>query len=167
MIGLLLGASTVGLLAGAAGGVLAVLLPFPVRAVLAGTVLAIVVVREISGRPWRGLQNRRLVPQEIIARGNVEGPLQFGFEMGTGMRTFSPSALPHLLVALVVLAGGPAVGAVAGLGFAAGRALVPLSRGSAADRYGWDAALRRQAGWLLRLSVTGFVAALAASHALT
>ena len=31
------------------------------------------------------------------------GALQFGFEMGTGMRTYSPSALPHLALAAVVL----------------------------------------------------------------
>lgn len=153
-------------MAGAVGGIVTALVPSAVRVAAVVAVVVAVVAREASGRPWRRLQNRRLVPQDIVARGQVEGPLQFGFEMGTGLRTFSPSALPHLLLFLVVLAGGLAEGLAAGAGFALGRALVPLARGAAARRTDWDAELQRTSAWLLRVSALGFVAALVASREL-
>jgi hypothetical protein len=155
----------VGLVAGAVGGIVTAVVPAGPRALAVAALGALVLLREASGRPWRRLQNRRLVPPEIIPRGQVEGPLQFGFEMGTGMRTFSPSALPHLLLAVVVLTGGLAEGLVAGLGFALGRSLVPWVR-SVGGRLDWDARLRRSSAWLLRVSALAFLGALVASGAL-
>jgi hypothetical protein len=102
--------------------------------VLAGAVLAF----ELAGRPLSLPQNRRAVPQSVIPRSNVAGPLQFGFEMGTGVRTFMPTALPHVLLLTVVLVGGVAPGIGAGLGFGLGRALMPLLRARQPDPRAWD-----------------------------
>jgi len=97
---------------------------------------------EVSGQAYRLPQNRRLVPQTIVASDAVGGPLQFGFEMGTGMRTFAPSALPLGAVAIALLWSPSAVeGLALGLGFASGRALaIPARR---VDPERWD---RRVAG---------------------
>ena len=88
-------------------------------------------------------QNRRLVPENVFRFGPVIGPFQFGIEMGTGMRTFAPSALPHLLVLFVVLAMTALLGLVAALGFGTGRALMGMSSVLSGDPGRWDAAWRR------------------------
>lgn len=73
-------------------------------------------------------QNARQVPSWV-----TEGPPShffiFGVEMGTGTRTFAPTALPHLLALTVLVAPTVAVAGGAALGFATGRSLaVPLYR---------------------------------------
>jgi hypothetical protein len=92
---------------------------------------------EITGRANRLPQNRRLVPQTILAADGVTGPLQFGFEMGTGLRTYAPSALPLAAVVMALLWAPAAIeGLAVGVGFGLGRSLVlPGRRG---DPDGWD-----------------------------
>jgi transposase-like protein len=41
----------------------------------------------------------RQVPQDVFARGLYRAALQFGFEMGTGVRTYVPATTPYLLAA--------------------------------------------------------------------
>lgn len=50
-------------------------------------------------------------------------PFQFGFEMGTGLRTLLPTAAPHLIAAAVLLTPGMTLLAAlaTGLGFGFGR----------------------------------------------
>jgi len=87
-------------------------------------------------------QNARQVPQSVIDDGHRYGALQFGFEMGTGVRTYMTSGLPHALaVALLVLPSLPAA-LMAGVAFGAGRALMTLTRHAHPDRSAWDTALR-------------------------
>ncbi|HVL86260.1 MAG TPA: hypothetical protein VM367_18490 [Pseudonocardia sp.] len=101
------------------------LVPAPVREVLLGLAAVAVVGREAGLWRLRVPENARLVPERVQHLGEW-GALQFGFEMGTGMRTYSPSALPHLvLLAIVLVVPFPAGFAVA-TGFAAGRLAMPL-----------------------------------------
>ncbi len=71
-------------------------------------------------------ENRRQIPAEVFGASLIRGALRFGFEMGTGVRTYVPTAAPYLLLAGLLLA-RPTLGAalLVGLGFALGRA-VPM-----------------------------------------
>jgi hypothetical protein len=112
------------------------LVPGPVRAVAASVAAVAVLGREL--RLWRFPvpENARLVPEDVQHQGHW-GALQFGFEMGTGMRTYSPSALPHLVLAAVVLVVPlPAALAVAA-GFAVGRWTMPVLSNAWSDDGGW------------------------------
>jgi hypothetical protein len=112
------------------------LLPGPARAAVFAVAAAVVLGRELG--IWRlpVPENARLVPEDVQHRGQW-GALQFGFEMGTGMRTYSPSALPHLVLAAVVLVVPlPAAFAVAA-GFAAGRWTMPVLSNAWSDDGGW------------------------------
>ncbi|MEO3927137.1 hypothetical protein ABGB07_25200 [Micromonosporaceae bacterium B7E4] len=103
------------------------LLPAPVRlgplALLAGAVL----LREAGLLTLPVPENRRLVPEAVQHRGRFLGTIQFGFEMGTGMRTYSPSALPHLVLLAILLAVPFAGALTAGIGFAAARWIMPAA----------------------------------------
>lgn len=107
------------------GAVPQALVPELVLRGLFGVAALAVLGREAGLWHFRVPENRRLVP-ERVQHLREWGALQFGFEMGTGMRTYSPSALPHLCVAAVVLV-LPFPGAfVLAAGFAAGRLAMPL-----------------------------------------
>lgn len=145
-------------MAGAVGGVVS-LVPAAPRTWLAAGTLAVMLGFELAGRPLNLPQNRRLVPQDVIRRADVEGPLQFGFEMGTGVRTFMPTALPHALVVIVVLLGGLGPGILAGLGFGLGRALMPIARVRHGDPAGWDRLLAHRLRLVGRLCAAAFALA--------
>lgn len=78
--------------------------------------------------PVRIPQNARQVPERVQLRGPRYGALQFGFEMGTGLRTFMTSVLPHAIALCALLFLPTADAVLAGMGFGAGRAAVPLAR---------------------------------------
>jgi hypothetical protein len=52
------------------------------------------------------------------------GSVQFGAEMGTGMRTYSPTGLPHVVAISLFLLESWSDALMAGAGFALGRALM-------------------------------------------
>ncbi|MFJ2031766.1 hypothetical protein [Streptosporangium sp. NPDC087985] len=156
----MIGALLAGLLTGALGG-LASIITEAVRLWVLAPITVVIMLFELAGRPLSLPQNRRLVPQDVIPRSDFSGPLQFGFEMGTGVRTFTPTALPQLLVLVVVLAGGLGPGLLAGLGFGVGRALMPLSRALSGDPRQWDTELLASTAWVGRLCATGFLLSLA------
>jgi hypothetical protein len=135
--GLLGGALLSGLIAGILGGVVAAA-PDVLRWALLLPPAGLVLAFELAGRPLSLPQNRRAVPQTVIPRSHISGPLQFGFEMGTGVRTYMPTALPHLLALVVILVGGIGPGLAAGFGFGTGRALMPLVRAWHGDHRRWD-----------------------------
>ena len=110
--------------------------PGPARAVMLA-VPAVAVLGHELGLWWFPVpENARLVPEDVQHRGQW-GALQFGFEMGTGMRTYSPSALPHLVLGAVVLVVPlPAALGVAA-GFAAGRWIMPVLSNAWSDDGGW------------------------------
>jgi hypothetical protein len=133
VVGLYLGSAAV---AAALYGVAVVLrdlgVPSSVRVGLAvAGALAMVGLRAL--RPGSLPQNGRQVPAWVTET-HPAGFLVFGAEMGTGMRTFSPTVLPHVLAFAVLAASGPLAGVVAAVGFATGRALmIPLYRAQTRD----------------------------------
>lgn len=82
-------------------------------------------------------QNARQVPERIELRGPRAGALQFGVEMGTGLRTFMTSALPHAIAVYTLVALPVDSALAAGLGFGAGRSLVPLARAIPGNESNW------------------------------
>lgn len=83
-------------------------------------------------------QNARQVPQDVLQRHLARGALQFGFEMGTGVRTYVSASLPYALALGVLLANDVAVALFAGLGFALGRAATPVLRFASGTGEEWD-----------------------------
>jgi hypothetical protein len=71
-------------------------------------------------------QNRRQIPLEVFGSGLVKGAYRFGFEMGTGVRTYLPSPAPYILL-LALLFGRLTLASAlfVAIGFGLGRA-VPL-----------------------------------------
>ena len=78
---------------------------------------------------------RRQIPSQVFGGGLVRGAYRFGLELGTGLRTYVPSAAPYVLL-LAVLVGRftLATALSAGLGFGVGRALPLLLALSAPAR---------------------------------
>ena len=71
-------------------------------------------------------ETRRQIPAEIFGGSLVHGAYRFGFELGTGVRTYVPSSAPYILLLVVLLARPTLATAILiGLGFGLGRA-VPL-----------------------------------------
>ena len=135
-IGLLLGAAVVAFVGAVLGALPQALLPAPVRVTALALVALAVLGRELGVWRFQVPENARLVPEDVQHHGHW-GALQFGFEMGTGVRTYSPSALPHLALAAVVLVVPlPAAFAVAA-GFAAGRWMMPVLSNAWSDDGGW------------------------------
>jgi hypothetical protein len=140
--GLLLGAALVTFVAGAVGALPQALLPPAARYALFALVTVPALLREIGLVRFRVPQNARLVPEDVQYLRRW-GALQFGFEMGTGMRTYSPSALPHLVLAAVLLVVPlPAAFALAA-GFALGRLAMPLLSNAWSDDGSWTAVWAR------------------------
>jgi hypothetical protein len=81
---------------------------------------------------------RAQVPSAVIGTGGQAGALQFGFEMGTGVRTHMPSNLPYLPLVTVLLVGNWVAALLAGLGFGLGRAAMALGRHHSRDTTWWD-----------------------------
>jgi hypothetical protein len=48
-------------------------------------------------------QARRQIPAEVFGRGLVRGAFRFGFELGTGVRTYVPSPAPYILLLTILL----------------------------------------------------------------
>lgn len=71
----------------------------------------------------------------------------FGFELGTGARTFVPASAPYA-VALTVIVMAEAVPAmIVGAGFGLGRGLVVVDRVLHKDRNEWDQTMKRFERW--------------------
>ena len=67
---------------------------------------------------------RRQIPSQVFTNGIHRGAYQFGFEMGTGVRTYVPSIAPYILLLAIFLARPTlATALLAGLGFGLGRAI--------------------------------------------
>ncbi|WP_233512309.1 hypothetical protein [Micromonospora deserti] len=102
--------------------------------------LAAVVLREFDVVKFWLPENRRLVPEGVHRHGRSFGPLQFGFELGTGMRTYVPSGLPYVLALSVAFVASPVLALVAGIGFGCGRAMMALANLRFSTDNSWDLA---------------------------
>jgi uncharacterized membrane protein YecN with MAPEG domain len=102
---------------------------------------------ELRLMPFRLPQNARQVPSNIIARTDGSGALQFGFEMGTGLRTYIPTHLPYLTVSIALIATPWWWCPVLGVGFGAGRVLMVISttKSGSADHWNRRFQTRRRA----------------------
>ena len=67
-------------------------------------------------------QTHRQIGREVLGR-PLSGPLQFGVELGTGVRTYMPSAGPYALAGLLLLFPSAPLAAVVAAGFGLGRSL--------------------------------------------
>jgi hypothetical protein len=129
---------TVSTLAVAAGSLLRPAVPHAVRIGLVVAVALFVLAGE-CGLHRVALPHRRAqVPSTVIAAGGDAGALQFGFEMGSGVRTHMPSNLPYLPLVAVLLVGNWAAALLAGLGFGLGRATMALGRRYSGASTWWD-----------------------------
>jgi hypothetical protein len=98
--------------------------------------------------PYRRTQ----VSSAVIGAGSDAGALQFGFEMGCGVRTHMPSNLPYLPLVALLLVGGWATALLTGLGFGLGRAAMALGRHHCRNATWWDRQWQRH-GHHLRLAL--------------
>jgi hypothetical protein len=108
---------------------LAAPLPGAVRAGAILVVAALGVAREAGWIRIPMPQNARQIPQEVLRNRIRRGALQFGFELGTGVRTYVSASAPYV-VALALLLGrqGPVTTILTGTGFGAGRAVTAAVR---------------------------------------
>lgn len=97
----------------------------------------IVLARELRLVRFPLPQNARQVPEGVASAGPRLGALTFGFEMGTGLRTFMTSSLPHLLALVCVIFAAAPTALAIGLGFGAGRALMTMTRTAHPDVEAW------------------------------
>jgi hypothetical protein len=135
--------------------------PLP-AAVRTGTVLLVAVLGVAREAGWIRIpmpQNARQIPQEVLRYRIRRGALQFGFELGTGVRTFVSASAPYVVALGLLLAHeGPATTILTGTGFGAGRAVTATVR--YASRHGdWDdRRLARMPAVALGIAVTVLVA---------
>lgn len=78
---------------------------------------------------------RRQIPAHVFGGSLVRGAYRFGFELGTGVRTYVPSTAPYILLLAVVIA-RPTLAAtiLVGLGYGLGRAVPVALQLTAAGR---------------------------------
>ncbi|MEH0939012.1 hypothetical protein [Micromonospora psammae] len=155
-----------GLLSGMVLGALSGLsapLPMSWRYALIVAVALLGVLRETGVVAFPLPQNASQVPQDVLRHSPRRGALRFGFELGTGVRTYVSATAPYVLAVAVFLGGQRLhVAALAGVGFGLGRAATPLIRRASGAVEGWDADL----GVRLRTITVAGCAALAASFGL-
>jgi hypothetical protein len=133
-----------------------------VRAGLLALLTLVAVLRELDVLSIALPQNARQIPQRVLAMGPLSGPFQFGFELGTGMRTFLTSSLPYVLAGAVWLyATEYVVACLAGASFGLGRASMAAARFWSASGERWDAQLDRRMTWLPQVAAIGGIAATA------
>ena len=117
------------------------LAPVPQRARLVILVLSAAVVWLAKEGPLKGRihlpEAKRQIPAEVFGHGLLKGAYRFGFELGTGVRTYLPSPAPYL-IALVILFGSVTLGGalLIGLGYGLGRAMPVMAQMTSAGRAG-------------------------------
>ncbi|MCP2335829.1 hypothetical protein [Actinomadura rupiterrae] len=158
-LGLLLGGTLSAAVIWLASGLTAPL-PHAVRAGLIIAVAALAAARDIGLLKIPLPQNSRQIPQEVLMHRLRTGTLQFGFEMGTGVRTYVSASSPYVLALGLFLAhlSAPAT-LLAGATFGAGRSL------SAALTY-WSRSETRDALITTRMPPTKTLTALSLLFAL-
>lgn len=150
--GLALGGTAVSMSIWLLSGLGRALPPQPTRWGLVGAAVA-ALARDFGVVRFGLPENRRLIPQSVFRRGPLIGPLRFGFELGTGVRTYLPSTTPYLLaLALVVMPPPWPVAILTGTAFGVGRSLTPWARYLASDKARWDELFNAQVSLLIRVS---------------
>jgi hypothetical protein len=144
-VGLIVGAVLVSLLLNIIGqAALQWWMPPPVTIAVMVVLSGVIALHEIGLLKLRLPQNARQVPERVVQAGPRFGALQFGVEMGTGIRTYMTSAQPYMVAAVVLLIASPLEAVAAGLGFGLGRGLVPVSREVTDEHQEWSERFHRQ-----------------------
>jgi hypothetical protein len=133
LVGLFIGGAAVAVALVLVGSLVRAPVPAVARPWIVGIVALVLLVREAGVLRFPLPQNGRQVPQ-FVTRVPFWGSLQFGTEMGTGMRTYSPTGLPHIVALAVLLLASWPLALAAGLGFGAGRALMTVGFLLSGDR---------------------------------
>lgn len=90
-------------------------------------------------------QTSRQIPRDVFYAPETAAAVRFGFELGTGVRTFLTATSPYVLAVAVLLVGESLLSAVlAGAAFGLGRFLMPLCRALSSDGERWDDLLARR-----------------------
>lgn len=98
-------------------------------------------------------ENRRQIPVEVFNGGLARGALRFGFELGTGARTYVPTPAPYILLLVLLLAWLPlGLAVLVALGFGFGRALPLMIPLSGIDRHKVSEVFLRREGRLAPLA---------------
>jgi hypothetical protein len=109
------------------------------RLFVLGAVGVLVLLRDSKILHLHLPENRRQVPQSIFARGPGWAAAQFGFEMGTGARTYVTATSPYLLASFILLLApnfSQTLAAASGFGIA--RGILPMTRWLSQDAAAWD-----------------------------
>lgn len=78
---------------------------------------------------------RRQIPAEVFGGSLTRGAFRFGFELGTGVRTYVPAVAPYILaLAMLLLRPTLGVALLIALGFGIGRAVPVMVRLGASER---------------------------------
>lgn len=155
-LGLVLGGVISGLGVMLVGSVLRAVLPVTAVAVATLVVMVVLAAREFGWPRFSLPQNARLVPETVFRHGRFFGPLQFGVEMGTGMRTYVPSGLPYVALVLVAGLAGPLTALAAGAAFGFGRAVMTIGSLYYGPSGDWDLAWISWEKWLKAALVFAF-----------
>jgi hypothetical protein len=145
-----------------AGSLLRAPLPPPARWAVVVVALCAALLHESRILRFGLPQNERLVPESIFRLGRHLGPLAFGIEMGTGARTYLPSALPYGAAAAVLLLASAPAALCAGAGFGLGRALMTTSNLRYSRDNGWDQQWQQRPRQLASMMAFAFAASLVA-----
>jgi hypothetical protein len=168
--GLVIGACLTGLAGYVASGVL-VFLPDLGRAILAISIAIATTLKQLGLMSFPLPETSRQVPTDVFRHGPRLGALVFGFEMGTGVRTYLPAYGPHAILTGLVLLGASIGGFLAAaIGFGIGRAAMPLLRyvSETSDR-SWDRRLAYHLRWMVPWAtgcVSGWILILAVDFAI-
>lgn len=152
------GIATSGVLVVFAG--LAEPVPFGARQYLGLLVAGTSVVHALGVFRLRLPENRRQIPSSVLRRG-LRGFAQFGFELGTGARTFLPSPLP-IALALMILLGLTSLSDALVLGFAFGLGRSVVVIGAYRAKPNWDVDFSLHAQTMARIAAIVFFLGFAA-----
>jgi hypothetical protein len=126
-------------------------LEFQAQVVIVIIVASAAAARDFGFARFRLPQNDRQVPETVFANGPAKAALQFGFELGTGVRTKVTTSSPYLVVATVLVISPSLLACLScGLGFGLGRAAMIYQRYLSQDELEWDRQLDGFAKWNAR-----------------
>ena len=113
------------------------------------------VIYDLQVARVRLLQAARQIPQEVFVSDLRWAASRFGFEYGTGLRTYLTSAAPYIFGCAVIFVGvSPLVGLALGAAFGFGRSL-SLLQYQIRRKENWQEAVQRQARLLERSGSIG------------
>lgn len=116
-------------------------LPEAVRLTVIFPFVMLLPMRDLGILRFSMPEAKRQIPSWMLRKGSM-GVFRFGFEMGTGARTYITASAPYLaLLALIAVDPPPLSFLATGVGFGVGRWVTPLLRYLCRDPEAWDMTL--------------------------